>query len=70
MKQQVFFMEKLRQNKVEQTAKDTFEKGGLGTDLPEIRINISEVKKRNKYFRFLFLKIKFYLLRVKQEERL
>ena len=32
-------------NKAEQTAKDTFEKGGLGTDLPEIRINISEVKK-------------------------
>ena len=29
----------------EQTAKDTFEKGGFGADLPEIKININEVKK-------------------------
>ena len=31
--------------KAEQTAKDTFEKGGLGTDLPEIKININDLKK-------------------------
>ena len=32
-------------NKAEQTAKDTFEEGGLGSDLPEIRIKSSEIKK-------------------------
>ena len=26
--------------KAEQTAKDTFEKGGLGSDLPEIKIEL------------------------------
>ena len=31
--------------KAEQTAKETFVKGGLGSDLPEIKININEVKK-------------------------
>ena len=31
--------------KVEQTAKDTFEKGGLGADLPEIKIKSNEVEK-------------------------
>ena len=31
--------------KAEQTAKDTFEKGGFGDDLPEIKINTNEVKK-------------------------
>ena len=36
---------KIAANKAEQTARDTFEKGGLGVDLPEIKININEVKK-------------------------
>ena len=36
---------KIAANKAEQTAKDTFEKGGIGIDLPEIKININEVKK-------------------------
>jgi len=31
--------------KAEQTAKETFVRGGLGSDLPEIKININEVKK-------------------------
>ena len=31
--------------KAEQTAKDTFEKGGLGADLPEIKIKRSDIKK-------------------------
>jgi tyrosyl-tRNA synthetase len=31
--------------KAEQTAKDTFEKGGLGKDLPEIRIKLKELEK-------------------------
>ncbi len=31
--------------KAEQTAKDTFEKGGLGADLPEIKIKSNEVEK-------------------------
>ena len=30
--------------KAEQTAKDTFEGGGLGSDLPEITIKLSEIK--------------------------
>ena len=32
-------------NKAEQTAKITFDKGGLGTDLPEIKIKLNELKK-------------------------
>ncbi len=32
-------------NKAEQTAKDTFEGGGLGSDLPEILINSNDIKK-------------------------
>ena len=31
--------------KAEQTAKDTFESGGLGSDLPEIRVEMKEVEK-------------------------
>ena len=31
--------------KAEQTAKDTFEKGGLGADLPEIKINYKKIQK-------------------------
>ncbi len=31
--------------KAQQTAKDTFEKGGLGSDLPEIKLNIKEIKR-------------------------
>ena len=31
--------------KAAQTAKDTFESGGLGSDLPEIRIKFKEVEK-------------------------
>ena len=31
--------------KAEQTAKDTFVKGGLGTDLPEIKINYKKIEK-------------------------
>jgi tyrosyl-tRNA synthetase len=31
--------------KAEQTAKDTFEGGGLGADLPEIIVNLNEIKK-------------------------
>ena len=31
--------------KAEQTAKDTFEKGGLGTDLPEIKIKYKKIEK-------------------------
>ena len=31
--------------KAEKTAKDTFEKGGLGSDLPEIKVKLSEIKK-------------------------
>ena len=31
--------------KAEKTAKETFEKGGLGSDLPEIKVKLSEIKK-------------------------
>ncbi len=31
--------------KAQQTAKDTFEKGGFGSDLPEIKLNIKEIKR-------------------------
>ena len=31
--------------KAEETAKDTFETGGLGSDLPEIKLKLNEVKK-------------------------
>jgi tyrosyl-tRNA synthetase len=31
--------------KAEQTAKDTFEKGGLGADLPEIKIRLNKIEK-------------------------
>ena len=37
--------------KAEKTAKETFVKGGFGTDLPEIKISSTEVEKRNKYIR-------------------
>ncbi len=35
----------LASKKAEQTAKETFEKGGLGIDLPEIKINSNKIKK-------------------------
>jgi tyrosyl-tRNA synthetase len=31
--------------KAEQTAKITFEKGGLGSDLPEIKVKLNEIEK-------------------------
>ena len=39
--------------KAEQTAKDTFVKGGLGSDLPEIKIQLSEIKKGIKILDFI-----------------
>ena len=36
---------KVSSEKAEKTAKDTFEKGGLGNDLPEIKIKSSEIEK-------------------------
>ena len=38
-------MDKLPQKKAEKTAKETFETGGLGSGLPEIKIKISEISK-------------------------
>jgi tyrosyl-tRNA synthetase len=54
--------------KAEQTAKETFESGGLGIDLPEIQIKSSEIKNGINLLDFL-AKNKLCLLRVKQEER-
>ena len=39
--------------KAEQTAKDTFEKGGAGSDLPEIKINFKEVEKGVNFLDFV-----------------
>ena len=39
--------------KAEETAKDTFEKGGIGLDLPEIKINSSEIKKGINFLDFV-----------------
>ena len=39
--------------KAEQTAKDTFQKGGIGSDLPEIKINSSEIKKGINFLDFV-----------------
>ena len=39
--------------KAEQTAKDTFEGGGLGSELPEIRIKLDDIKKGIKLLDFL-----------------
>ncbi len=52
--------------KAEKTAKDTFEKGGLGSDLPEIKIKLSEVKKG---INFLDLIAKNKILSSKSEAR-
>ena len=35
--------------KLEKTAKETFEQGGLGSDLPEIKIKLNEIKKGIKF---------------------
>jgi tyrosyl-tRNA synthetase len=40
-------------NKAEQTAKETFESGGLGSDLPEIKIKFSEISKGVNLLNFL-----------------
>ena len=39
--------------KAEQTAKETFEGGGLGSDLPEIKIKLSEISKGISFLNFL-----------------
>ena len=39
--------------KAEQTAKDTFQKGGIGSDLPEIKIDSSEIKKGINFLDFV-----------------
>tara|TARA_B100000963_G_C22553134_1_gene637728 strand:- start:20 stop:1258 length:1239 start_codon:yes stop_codon:yes gene_type:complete len=39
--------------KAEQTAKDTFEGKGMGSDLPEITVNLSEVKEGIKFLEFI-----------------
>ena len=39
--------------KAEKTAIDTFEKGGLGSDLPEIKIKLSEIKKGVNFIDFI-----------------
>ena len=39
--------------KAEQTAKETFEKGGLGVNLPEIQIKSSEINKGINFLEFL-----------------
>ena len=39
--------------KAEQTAKETFEGGGLGSELPEIKIKLSEIKKGINFLNFL-----------------
>ena len=41
--------------KAEKTAKDTFETGGIGKDLPEIKINKNDLKKGIKILDLLFL---------------
>ena len=40
-------------NKAEQSAKETFELGGLGSDLPEIKVKISELNKGINLLDFL-----------------
>ena len=45
-------MEKWLPKNAEKTAKDTFELGGIGSDLPEIKINLNEIKNGNQFFRF------------------
>ena len=39
--------------KAEQTAKETFEKGGIGSDLPEIKLYLSEVEKGVNFLEFI-----------------
>ena len=38
-------MEKVLQKKAEQTARDTFKKGGIGSELPEIQIESEQLEK-------------------------
>ena len=40
--------------KAEQTAKETFESGGIGLGLPEIKVNLNEISKGIKLLDFLF----------------
>ncbi len=40
-------------NKAEQTAKDTFKEGGLGVDLPEIKITFNEIEKGINFLDFI-----------------
>ncbi len=39
--------------KAAETAKDTFEKGGLGSDLPEIKVKLNEIKKGINFLDFI-----------------
>jgi len=39
--------------KAEKTAKDTFVKGGLGSDLPEIKVKLNEIKKGLSFLDFI-----------------
>ena len=39
--------------KAADTAKDTFEKGGLGSDLPEIKVKLNEIKKGINFLDFI-----------------
>ena len=57
MKLQKFFMGSQLQKKLHRTAKETFEKGGMGSDLPEIKLQRNKLK-RYKILDFL-QKIKF-----------
>ena len=52
--------------KAAQTAKETFEAGGLGLDLPEIQIKLSEIKKG---LNFLYLLSKNKIISSKSEAR-
>ena len=54
--------------KAEQTAKDTFEKGALGKDLPEIKLKLKELEKGINIVDFI-ANFKFYHQKVKQEEQ-
>ena len=40
-------------NKAEKTARDTFEKGGIGFHLPEIKIKLSDIKKGINFLDFI-----------------
>ena len=44
---------KMASKNAEKTAKDTFELGGIGSDLPEIKINLNEIKKGINFLDFI-----------------